>query len=331
MRAIAQLIEGAQLEKSGDLGGALWAYFESVTSAQRSGYWLDEDSTPDAYFGLVVHAIEQIRSKRKALFYQSYAHLKNQHGPKALARVDKALAAYLRDIDCRPQDERQRPRYFYFPDLPEIAFHDPHLHPWAQGLQQSFAVIQKEALRVFDEDKNFQSFLELSGRSAVADYVGGTGAAPSWEAFFFYRHGKRFDQNHARCPETSKILEGLDLCRIADQAPEICFSILKPGTHLLPHYGVTNVRLVMHLPLLIPDQCALHLIGVGTHHWQEGELVMFDDTFQHEAWNNSDQTRVVLLMDCWNPYLTEIERSAVRSLLETIATLHLANRATRVV
>jgi aspartate beta-hydroxylase len=324
---ISQLIAGERLERSGNLNGALWAYFKSVTGAQLCGYWLDEDSTPDEHFGLIVHAIEKIRSHKKDIFYQSYEDLRAKYGAKSLERVDKALAAHLREIDCRPQDARQKPRFFYFPDLPNTTFHDPLLHPWALELQNAFPTIRGEALNVWGEDKKFQNFLDLSDRTSISDYVRGDGTSPAWEAYFFYRHGRRFDENHKRCPKTSKILDTLDLCRIADQAPEICFSVLKPGTHLLPHHGVTNIRLVMHLPLVVPDQCALHLTGEQEHRWKEGKTVMFDDTFQHEAWNRSEQSRIVLLMDCWNPHLTRIERMAVKKLLETISTLNLANRA----
>jgi aspartyl/asparaginyl beta-hydroxylase (cupin superfamily) len=127
---------------------------------------------------------------------------------------------------------------------------------------------------------------------------------------------------------TSRAIESIELCRIADHAPEICFSILTPGTHLLPHYGVTNVRSVMHLPLLVPQDCALNLVDAGQHAWREGELVMFDDTYLHEAWNRSTSMRVILLMDCWNPHLEPVERQAISRLIEVIGRLHKAARAT---
>jgi aspartate beta-hydroxylase len=180
---------------------------------------------------------------------------------------------------------------------------------------------------VWTEGQRLQNFLELSASARLEDYLQGDGVTPAWEAFFFYRHGHRFDANHALCPRTSEVLEAIDLCRIEEQAPEICFSVLKPGSHIMPHYGVSNVRLVMHLPLLVPSDCALNLIDVGEHHWQEGKLLMFDDTFQHEAWNRSGETRIVLLMDCWNPHLTGVEQLAVKQLIEMISRFHLADRA----
>ena len=156
---------------------------------------------------------------------------------------------------------------------------------------------------------------------ARAKYVSGLSANPAWQAFFFYRRGKRYADNHARCPVTSEVLDSLDLCRIPAQAPEICFSVLRPQSQINAHHGVSNIRLVMHLPLIVPPDCALNLVDAGTHHWREGELVMFDDTYLHEAWNRSDKTRVILLMDCWNPYLTAVERQACAQLIDRVSRL----------
>ncbi len=313
----------------GDATGALRACYEAVTRAQRKGYWLDEQTTPLPIMDQVVSAIERVRVGKRQIYSDSYLRLRQTFGSKELARVDRALAGYLREIEYPSRDSRQKPKFFFFPDLPNNAYHDPFLHPWAARLQSRFAGIRNEALQVWEEDQKFQNFLELSNRARKEDYLQGSGANPAWEAFFFYRRGKRFDENHARCPQTSAALDSIDLCNISEQAPEICFSVLRPGTHIMPHYGVSNVRLVMHLPLLIPENCALNVIDVGEHHWREGELMLFDDTFQHEAWNRSDSTRIVLLMDCWNPHLTSVERLAMKELIETISGFQLADRAAR--
>jgi aspartate beta-hydroxylase len=95
------------------------------------------------------------------------------------------------------------------------------------------------------------------------------------------------------------------------------FSVLTPGTHILPHRGVTNSRLVVHLPLIVPDDCAI-VVGGETHVWQEGRVMIFDDTFEHEAWNRSAQTRGVLILDVWNPYLDDAERDALSLLVPAI-------------
>ena len=123
------------------------------------------------------------------------------------------------------------------------------------------------------------------------------------------------------------MLESLDLSRIPGQTPEICFSVLAPGTHILPHHGVSNMRAVMHLPLLVPPDCALHLVDRGVHRWNEGELVMFDDTFLHESWNRSNSVRVIVLMDCWNPHLSAVERDAASLLARAIGSVDVAPQA----
>ena len=317
---------GDLLEQRGEQLPALLAWFEAVMRAQSTGKWIDQSTTPTELLGSVVRAIEQIRARRREIYFGSYEDLRKQHGALALARVDRALSAHLRERDGKPTDPRQKPRFFYFPDLPSKPYLNPEDHPWAASLRASFPGIREEATELLHQDGFFEDFVRIRKGDRIENYLGG--AKPKWSAFFFYRHGVRNDANHLRCPVTSHSLESIELCRIAHHAPEICFSILTPGTHILPHYGVTNVRSVMHLPLLVPKDCALNLVDVGEHAWREGELVMFDDTFLHESWNRSDTMRVILLMDCWNPYLAPVERQAVSRLIETIGRLHQAARST---
>ncbi|MFZ2507737.1 MAG: aspartyl/asparaginyl beta-hydroxylase domain-containing protein, partial [Steroidobacteraceae bacterium] len=127
---------------------------------------------------------------------------------------------------------------------------------------------------------------------------------------------------------TSQLLAQLPLAHIRDHAPETCFSVLRPGTHILPHRGVTNVRSVLHLPLIVPELCALNITGVGTFSWEEDRCFAFDDTYEHEAWNHSEHTRVILLTDIWNPHLREAERRALKDLIEQIGNINRTTEAT---
>lgn len=324
--AAAWLLLGQVHDELGDSANALKAWYQAVTRAQRAGQWRDEGSTPAPLLDSVVRAIESVRLGRRDLFFGAYDDVRQKFGEHELKRVDRAVSGFLRDWDATPADPRQRPRFLFFPDLPSSPYHDPYLQPWAARLKANFPLIRADAIRVVAEDRKLPNFVNLKAGDRLENYVKGTGPQPSWEAFFFYRHGERYDANHARCPNTSNALDAIELCRISEHAPEICFSVLKPGSHILPHYGVTNTRLVMHLPLVVPPDCALNIVDVGEHHWEEGQLVMFDDTFAHEAWNRSDATRIVLLMDCWNPHLTQVEKIAVKRLIETIGGLHLADK-----
>ncbi|UXI68306.1 aspartyl/asparaginyl beta-hydroxylase domain-containing protein [Tahibacter amnicola] len=167
------------------------------------------------------------------------------------------------------------------------------------------------------QDEGFEPFLHFDSPAQAETYLRGERGTPAWNAFFFYRHGARNDANAARAPHTMAVLDSLPVVRIRGHAPETLFSVLTPGSHILPHCGVTNTRLVVHLPLIVPPGCALRVGGLD-HAWQEGKVVVFDDTYEHEAWNRSDSTRVVMILDTWHPDLTDVERAAITDLVGVI-------------
>ena len=297
---------------------AVRARYQAITRAQASGRWLDRETTEPALFDTVRrHADTLTRTHREALF-GAYQQIRDAHGARSVVRVDHALSVHLGERVDAPLDARQRPKFFYFPGLPAGPYHDPYLHPWAGTLRDAWSDMRNEALALLRDDTHFESFLGLKPGVAAPGYVGGRNPFASWDAYFFFRRGRRFDANHLRCPKTSAALEAVDLCRVGNQAPEVCFSLLRPQTTIERHYGVTNTRLVLHVPLVVPPDCALNVINIGAHAWQPGELMMFDDTYEHEAWNRSDSPRLIVLMDCWNPYLTPPERDAVKLLVEAI-------------
>ncbi len=319
---LAWLLLGQMLDDAGARLGALRARFEALQRAHEAGAWQRPETTPPHMQALVAAAVRDVHEHRGDIFRDLVDELRERHGADALARVERAVRGYLGDASIAPADPMQRPRFLYFPDLPATPFLDPMLQPWAPRLRDAFAVIRDEALSLLPGREGLEDFVQVREGDRIGNYLGGV--EPAWEAFFFYRHGERYDANHERCTRTSAVLESLDLCRIPGQTPEICFSVLKAGTHILPHHGVTNTRVVMHLPLIVPADCALNLVDRGTHAWRAGELVMFDDTYLHEAWNRSAAPRVILLMDCWNPHLTAVEREAVTRLAQTIGALDVA-------
>jgi aspartyl/asparaginyl beta-hydroxylase (cupin superfamily) len=107
----------------------------------------------------------------------------------------------------------------------------------------------------------------------------------------------------------------LPQCRIPRRSPAVFFSILKAGKHIPPHTGVTNVRSIVHLPLIVPEGCTFR-VGGETRPWIEGEAFVFDDTIEHEAINPTAQDRAVLIFDVWNPYLSETEQTAICRIFE---------------
>jgi ornithine lipid ester-linked acyl 2-hydroxylase len=111
-----------------------------------------------------------------------------------------------------------------------------------------------------------------------------------WQTFGLYAYGVKIDKNCRLCPETTKLVEQIPGLLTAG------FSALAPGTHIAPHTGYPDGVLRCHLGLVIPSDCAIR-VGDTTRTWQEGKCLIFDDTLEHEAWNKSDRTRVILLLD----------------------------------
>lgn len=259
-------------------------------------------------------------ARRAARLKASLTGLREQHGAVAVFRIDRALMGYVGQARVFSSHPTQQPKVIYVPGLSTGGFVDAQSIDLARALAQSHDAIREEfenALRHHDPHEPFMG--QLSDEIA-RQYVSG-GQQASWDAIFFDRHGLRNEATHARYPMTSQVLDAADRCCIPLQSPETCFSILQPHTRIEPHYGVTNARLVVHLPLRVPSGCYLELVGVGRHFWREGEVFAFDDTFFHAAENPTDEVRGILLTDAWHPELTVIERMAFTALITTLTDL----------
>ncbi len=314
---VARLFLAQMEEAAGHASEALADYFGAVMQAQAQGRWLSEATTAPALRNLVLNAMRIIETGRRQLFVDALEPLRTKYGDAALARVQACVDTYLGETPAHYPDPRQRPKFLYFPGLPATTYFDRALFPWYAQLESKIDVIRDELLAVLRDDRGIEPFLKFDTPDQTEGHLAGEGAEPNWDAFFFYRHGERNDANCARCPRTAAILDALPLVRIREHAPEICFSMLTPGTHILPHRGVTNTRVVTHLPLIVPENCAI-VVGAESREWREGECFTFDDTYEHEAWNRGASTRVVMLMDSCNPHLSEIEREAVTVLVAVI-------------
>lgn len=310
---------GEVLQALGRDAEALPAYFGAIVAAQRRGTWMDDASTPPPLRPLVRHAMRFVAGGRRELFLTLLTPLREKHGGAALARVEKCLAMYLGDQPIVHAQPQQRPKFLYFPDLPSPRYFERERFPWYADVEAAAPAIRAEMLAVLGEAHGFEPFLgPIDDPRLLQEQLRGERGAPAWDAFFFYRHGERHDDNARRCPRTAAMLDAAPLCRIREHAPEVCYSVLAPGTHILPHYGVTNTRVVTHLPLLVPDGDLALVVGGEARRWQDGVCFSFDDTFEHEAWNRSADARVVMLLDAWNPYLTAIECAALTELIGAI-------------
>jgi aspartate beta-hydroxylase len=324
---VARLRLGMALEQLGETYRALLAYFGAVNSAQAQGRWMNDATTAPGLQGVVRHAIQFIDAGRRQVFDGVLEPMRQRYGRSELSRVEQCLAIYLGEQHALLPDPRQKPKFLYFPGIPSQTYYPTERFPWQADLAAATGMIGEELLTVLTENQPLLPFLGERSPEELKDHLrSSSNEAAAWDGFFFYRHGERFDENNARCPRTSALLDSFPLVRIRDHAPETLFSVLRPGTHILPHRGVTNTRLVTHLPLIVPADCAIS-VGGEIHEWKQGRCVSFDDTFEHEAWNKSAETRVVLILDSWNPDLTEVERVAVTDLVEAIGDF---NRASEV-
>jgi aspartate beta-hydroxylase len=314
-RPVVRLHFGHALEKLDRQHEALLAYFRAIADAQKQGYWLNASTTAPAVLDRVRHAMRFVQAGRRSMFEAVLEPLVERHGAAALDRTRDSLAIYLGGRPGAPVDMRQKPSILFFPGLPATPYFERELFPWMGEFERQTDAIRAELKGVLPRADGRERVFTTDTEEQAG--LSGSQGAPGWDGFYFYRHGARRDENRERCPRTAAALEVLPLVRIREHAPEIMFSVLTPGTHILPHRGVTNTRVVCHLPLIVPEDCAL-VVGGKAHHWREGQGVVFDDTFEHEAWNRGSRTRVVLIVDVWNPHLTSAERDAVTALVEAI-------------
>jgi aspartate beta-hydroxylase len=305
-----------------DLMAAVVAYTRALRTAQLRGFCCDEASTPPWLREYVLAGMAIAHHGKIDAFHQWLAPRVARYGKDELARVAKCVAMWLGVEPLVQPDPRQKPSFLYFPDLPVHPVFPREALPFADWYEAQTEAIAAEADRVLAGSEAIRPFhFEVPPEKRHALTRG------DWDALFFFREGVRFDANHAACPQTSSVLAQLPLDHVRDHGPEVCFSIMRPGAHILAHRGVTNTRAVLHLGLVVPEGCALHLVGVQEQHWRRGACFAFDDTFEHEAWNKNSTTRVVLLGDIWNPYLRQAEREVLAELVAAIGDF---NRAVKI-
>jgi len=320
----ARLHLAAVLEKMGEQHAALVQYARVMGDMQQQGRWVDPATTPPALVPLVSHAAQAVRAGRRSLYFGLLEPLVAEFGRDGLGRVEKMLRIYLNEEQPVYLDARQQPTFLYFPDLPTTPYFERKLFPWIDAFEACTGDIQAELQALLRADAGSEAV--FGSPELAAQNLRHPDGAPSWTGYYFYRHGERREANCAACPATSRALELPPLSRVREHGPEVLFSVFTAGTHLLPHRGVTNTRVVAHLPLIVPPDCAL-AVGGEVHAWREGRVVVFDDTYEHEAWNRSDRVRVVLIFDLWNPHLTELERAAVASIVVAIGEFRQATEA----
>lgn len=210
----------------------------------------------------------------------------------------------------------QEPRYYYFPALPQIQFYERGDFAWLDAVERATDDIRAELLGILNDPAAFAPYVQGDPNRPRKEQAGMLNN-PAWSAFFLWKNGEIVAENATRCPKTMQALRDAPLAHVPHRSPSILFSLLRSGARIPPHNGLVNTRLICHLPVIAPGQSSFR-VGNDVRDWVEGKAWLFDDTIEHEAWNNSNQTRVILLFDVWRPELSAQERALVVSLFEAI-------------
>lgn len=199
------------------------------------------------------------------------------------------------------------------PRLPAIPFHDPADFPWVEALEAQTDVIrgELEAAQAQLKDK-FAPYIAYRPGDPVNQWAE-LNHSDRWSHLSLWRSGQPQADVLEMCPKTRSALEAVEMADIDGLCPNVMFSALAPHTEIPPHHGETNARLVVHLPLIVPAGCS-YRVGFEQREWEVGKVLIFDDTIEHTARNDSDELRVVLIFDVWNPLLSMEERQMVREM-----------------
>ena len=210
----------------------------------------------------------------------------------------------------------QQPSAYYFPELPQIQFYETEQFAWAADVEAAAGTIRAELEQALAQGSPFRPYLQSRSDRPSYDFHGLLDN-PAWSTLYLWENGAATPGAHERFPKTFAALEQVPMPHITTRAPSILFSLLQPGARIEPHHGMINTRLICHLPLVVPSRCGFR-VGNEVREWQVGKLMIFDDTIEHEAWNDSEEDRILLIFDIWRPELDEGERGAVTAMFEAI-------------
>ena len=300
----ANLQKGSLLELQGKRKQAANAY-QAALASLRPGVQLPAGLRP-----LLERADQFVRAHLLELeewLNARMAPTRNQYAGVAQDRVDDCLAVML----GHKRVYNSQPTLTYFPRVPAISFFDRAQFPWLAAVEAATDDIRGELLGLLE-----------AKREAFLPYVSHAPGAPlnqwrdlnnsrRWTALFLHKDGEPQLDHIERCPRTIAALAHAPVADIPKRGPTSFFSRLEPKTRIPAHTGSSNTRLTVHIPLIIPPACGFR-VGAEVREWRPGTALVFDDTIEHEAWNDSDEQRIVLIFDIWNPLLTQAERDLMR-------------------
>jgi aspartate beta-hydroxylase len=302
LRALLQKASIQELQN--DARAAAYTYrkaLQSITPTTPVPAWMHE---------LLTHARQFVEANNRALesfLEERLVALRTKYAHVPLHRFDRCLATVMQ----RKRIYRQQPSFLYFPELPAIEFHERANFPWLDSIEAATHDIRAELLDVLaDESADLEPYISHENGRPIERKWRELNQSRRWSVYYLWREGVAYQEHLARCPRTVAALQSWPRCEVPGSSPNAMFSILDAKTRIPPHTGVYNTRLFVHLPLIVPPGCRFR-VGGEQREWQPGHAFVFDDTIEHEAWNDSDEPRAVLIFDIWNPDVREEEREMV--------------------
>ncbi len=300
---LALLSKGSMLEKLGRIKAAAVVYGNALTVVASEG------DPPSALAAPLQRAREVVARHQEALarhLLESVDTLRRELDGREVARFDECLRIYAGVARAYVQ----QPLQLNFPRLPAIPFHDRGLFPWLAELESATTTVRDEMLEVLAADSPELAPYIAYPPGVPVNQWGALNHSRRWSSYFLWRDGEKQSGACLSCPNTARLLSSLPMADQSGFAPTAMFSVLDARTTIPPHTGSANTRLIVHLPLLLPGPARFR-VGNVTREWALGEAWVFDDTIEHEAWNDAESQRVILIFDVWNPLLTEAERRLV--------------------
>lgn len=307
----ALILKAALLEKQGKSHQAATAHGAVASVAPPL------DKLPPEIRHAVMHAMQyRDRYQTKLANYLD----ENLHAEiSAMDSAGKDRFGFALDIlSGRKQRYESQSMVFHYPGLLPVEFFDRKHFPWMESVEAQTSTIRDEFMQVLSAEEGFTPYLTYASDLPLNQFAE-LNNSPRWSAFHLKKSGEVIRENADKCPATMAALSGVPQPDQPGRTPAAMFSLLKPHTRIPPHTGVTNSRLVTHLPLIVPEKCGFR-VGNTTREWVPGIAWVFDDTIEHEAWNLSDKLRVVLIFDVWHPALSESERMMITSLMRHLNT-----------
>lgn len=299
----ARLMLGEWLERSGQPKEAARTYRDTLRIAPPPAY------RPDSHKARLAHAEKMANNYAEAL------ELLLMQSMDRLPGVTDKWREAASILSGRTRSFVSQSNQLGVPRLPAQPFFRREAFPWVPALEAKTDAIRAEMLAAFKEQgADFEPYIQYRPGDPVNQWQE-LNHSTKWTGFHLIRNGKPVEKNLARCPATAAALAQIDAVQIAGICPNVMFSVLQPKTRIPPHHGESNARLVAHLPLVVPPNCWFR-VGYDYREWKEGEVLIFDDTIEHEAANDSDQLRVVMIFDIWNPFLSLEERALVQRLAQ---------------